>query len=158
MDMEYKIRKMTEDDLDAVMALLGEWNMAPVEPDENNPDPERSTIQIEHTFIAEKENKVVGVGSYLLLSDTVAETASLAVDPSQRGTGIGYALQVARIDEMKKRGITRVVTETDRPETIDWYINKFGYKKVGSHKKKHAFSRTDIDSWTILELELKNDE
>jgi predicted N-acetyltransferase YhbS len=96
----------------------------------------------------------VGVGSYLLHSDALAETASLAVSPEVKGSGIGARLQVARLEEMLARGIRRVRTETDRPETIAWYQRKFGYRIVGSNPKKHAFSLPDVDVWTVLELDL----
>ncbi|MBI3223125.1 MAG: hypothetical protein HYZ46_08735 [Nitrosomonadales bacterium] len=55
---------------------------------------------------------------------------------------------------MKQHGISKVRTETDRPETIDWYIKKFGYRIVGTHRKKHDFSLPDVDFWTVLELDL----
>ena len=58
------------------------------------------------------------------------------------------------LEEMKKKGITRVRTETDRPETIKWYIEKFGYRVIGKNPKKHIFSDPDIKEWTVLELDL----
>ena len=56
---------------------------------------------------------------------------------------------------MKKQGFKKIHTETDRPEIIDWYVKKFGYKVVGKNKKKHSFSLEDVDYWTVLELDLK---
>jgi hypothetical protein len=63
-------------------------------------------------------------------------------------------LQSARLDEMRRRGIRRVRTEADRPETIRWYVEMFGYRIVGTNPKKHAFSLEDVDFWTVLELDL----
>ena len=51
----------------------------------------------------------------------------------------------------------RLRTETDRAETVDWYIRKFGYRKVGVNPKKHNFSLSDVDEWVVLELDLDND-
>ncbi len=156
--MQVQIRKMLPEDLDAAMELLSIWNMAPVSRSDEIPEPERESIIIENSFVAVHNNRIVGVSSYILLSEEEAETASLAVHPDYRGKGIGYRLQVARLDEMKRRGIKRVRTETDRPETIKWYIEKFGYRVVGKNKKKHPFSLAEVDYWTVLELDLQGYE
>lgn len=152
--MSVAIRKMREGDLPDALALLAEWNMAPRPPTAEIPDPERSSLNIEHSFVAMHDGQLVGVASYLVLDKDTAETASLAVAKTCRGLGVGYLLQQARLEEMKRRGISRVRTETDRPETIDWYIKKFGYRIVGTHRKKHSFSLPDVDFWTVLELDL----
>lgn len=154
--MEITIKKMGPDDLNEVLAVLEKWNMAPLQPTPEIPDPERSSIHIENSFVATDGGKVVGVASYILLSQVSAETASLAVDPAYNGRGIGYMLQMARLREMKARGINRVQTETDRPQTIRWYVEKFGYRIVGTNRKKHAFSLPNVDFWTVLELDLEN--
>ena len=134
------------------MELLARWNMAPRLGD---PTAERGELIIEHTFVAEAEGCIVGVASYLLHSEVLAETASLAVDAACRGQGLGFRLQQARLAEMRGRGVQRVRTETDRPETIAWYVKKFGYRVVGTNPKKHPFSLPDIDHWTVLELDLR---
>jgi N-acetylglutamate synthase-like GNAT family acetyltransferase len=153
--MNIEIRKMIPDDLPQALELLKKWNMAPIQPSEDNPDPERRSILIENSFVALDEGRLAGICSYIVLSETSAETASLAVNPGCLGLGVGYALQEARLNEMRDRGIAEVFTETDRPETINWYIEKFGYTKIGSHKKKHAFSLETEDAWTVLKLELR---
>lgn len=146
------IRKMTHDDLQAALAILAKWGMAP-RPDLENA--ERSGIEIGNSFVAQtEEGRIVGIASYIVHDSQHAETASLAVDPEVRGTGVGYQLQQARLKEMNARGIQKVRTETDRPETIDWYVRKFGYRIVGSNPKKHPFSLPDVDEWTVLEVEL----
>jgi 3-keto-5-aminohexanoate cleavage enzyme len=150
------VRKMREEDTGAVLELLAQYNMAPRPPSEEFPDPERSGIAVENTFVAERGGAVVGVSSYFLRSQELAETASLAVDETCRGMNIGYLLQVARLEEMRSRGITTVRTETDRKETVSWYVRKFGYKVVGTNPKKHDFSLPDVDHWTVLELNLES--
>lgn len=67
------IRKMATADLDDVMALLAKWNMAPRTDLE---DAERDSIEISHAFVALDGETVVGTASYLVLSETVAETAA----------------------------------------------------------------------------------
>lgn len=151
---EAQLRKMMQSDLPRVMALLAKWNMAPRLATADSPDPERSGVDVENGFVAILDDRLVGTCSYIVHSDTLAETASLAVDPDIRGAGIGYRLQVARLLEMRRRGIQKVRTETDRPETIRWYQRKFGYRRVGENPKKHAFSLEDVGHWTVLELDL----
>ncbi len=148
------IRKMREEDLPACMAILDRWNMAPRPPSADTPDPERSGIDVANGFVAEADGRIVGTCSYILHSPQLAETASLAVDPDFEGGGVGYLLQQARLDEMRRRGIAKVRTETDRPDTIRWYVERFGYRIVGRNPKKHAFSLADVDHWTVLELDL----
>jgi N-acetylglutamate synthase-like GNAT family acetyltransferase len=148
------IRKMLAGDMDAAMMILSQWNMAPVAPSPENPDPERSSIDIDNTFVAVCEGKIIGVASYIVISDTVVETASLAVDPDYQGSGIGYKLQKARLEAIYQRGIRKVRTETDRMETINWYKSKFGYRETGKNPKKHKFSLADMNEWTVLELNL----
>ena len=136
------------------LRILDKWNMAPRAADNDTPNPERSGINIDNTFVAVAGDGIVGVGSYLHWDDETAETASLAVDPSCKGKGIGYRLQMARLKEMKEKGYRRVRSESDRPETIQWYIRKFGYRKTGLNPKKHSFSLENVDFWTVLELDL----
>jgi len=57
---------------------------------------------------------------------------------------------------MKSRGIRQVLTETDRPEVVQWYVRKFGYRIAGTRRKKHAFSLPGVDHWTVLELSLRD--
>lgn len=146
-----RVRPMREHEVDAAMGVLSRWNMAPQAERENA---ERSGIVVENAFVAVHGDEVVGTAGWFALSEDVAETASLAVDPAYRGLGLGYRLQAARLDAMRGAGFRAVRTETDRPATIEWYIEKFGYRKVGTNPKKHEFSLPDVNEWTVLELEL----
>ena len=148
------ICKMQQQHMDAVMELLGKWNMAPKKASDTVPNPERDNLDIDNTFIALLDGQLVGVASYILLGGRRAETASLAVDPEFLGCGIGYELHMARLAEMRSKGIVHLRTETDRPEVIHWYINKFGYRVTGKNPKKHAFGHPEYDYWTVLELDL----
>jgi GNAT superfamily N-acetyltransferase len=152
---EVAIRPMREDDREAVIAILKQWNMAPMSPDV--PDPEATGLATDGTtLVAVAGAMIIGVASFIVHAGSEAETVSLAVDRSWRGAGIGAQLQRARLHEMKSRGIRQVLTETDRPEVVQWYVRKFGYRIVGTRRKKHAFSLSDIDHWTVLELSLRD--
>ena len=149
--MAIRVREMTPGDVPAAMAILQAWNMAP---EADREDAERSGIDPARAFVAVDGDRVVGTAGYILHSGTLAETASLAVDPAYRGKGVGFLLQEARLEAMRALGVRRVRTETDRPETIRWYVEKFGYREVGTNPKKHAFSLPDVDHWIVLELDL----
>ena len=149
------IRKMREEDRLRVLRLLGLWNMAPRAPAPELPEPERATIIVENTFVAVVADAVVGVASYILHGPRAAETASLAVDPSWLGSGVGECLQSARLTQLKELGVERIRTEADRPEVVRWYQRKFGYRVIGTALKKHEFSLADVDHWTVLELDLR---
>ena len=41
--------------------------------------------------------------------------------------------------ELRSLGRKAVVTNADRPETIDWYKRKLGYREIGSLEKVHEF-------------------
>jgi len=145
---------MRPEDLPRVMEILACWNMAPQVPSPARPDPERSSILVENSFVALAGSELVGIASYILHGNGIAETASLAVDPRWLGAGAGDQLQRARLSEMRARGVRKVRTEADRPETIEWYVRKFGYRVTGTVRKKHPFSLEDVEVWTILELDL----
>lgn len=148
------LRKLRPEDLPDVIALLAHWNMAPVAPDAARPVVERTALEPDTAFVALAGDQVVGVGSFRLRGDGWGETAVLAVHPDWQRRGIGGRLQAARLQEMKRHGVTRVRTEADRPEAIDWYRRNFGYRVAGTVPKKHAFSLADVDRWTVLELDL----
>jgi N-acetylglutamate synthase-like GNAT family acetyltransferase len=148
------IRKMRENDCPQAMQILARWNMAPRAPSSEVPEPERTALIVENTFVAVTNEALVGVASYILHENGFAETASLAVDPAWLGSNVGERLQSARLAEMKARGVIRVQTEADRPEVIDWYVRKFGYRTIGTARKRHDFGLSSISHWTVLELDL----
>ncbi len=147
------IRDMQAADLAQVMALLRHWNLAPVAPSATNPQPERTEFIVENALVAMDGTRVVGVISYLPLSDTRAEGASFAVAPEFRSQGIGKRLIDEGRRKMYRRGIRHLRSEADRPEVIHLLIER-GYRVVGSAPKRHAFGSPDVDRWTVLELDL----
>jgi N-acetylglutamate synthase-like GNAT family acetyltransferase len=154
---EVTIRKMRAEDLPRVTEILAHWKMAPRPATPELPDVESTGLEtLGAAIVAVVGGRVVGSASYTLHSERRAETGSLAVDPAWRGTGIGARLQRARLAELKSLGVEEVFTETDRPEVVDWYVRKFGYRIAGTRRKKHAFSLSDVDRWTVLELCLRD--
>jgi ribosomal protein S18 acetylase RimI-like enzyme len=99
--------------------------------------------------------RVVGLGSFIVLSPTEAEGASFAIAPEFRGMSVGSLLVVAGRKEMYARGIRKVRSETDRPENVNWLTKRFGYRIVGKVAKRHSFGDREITYWTQLEADLE---
>jgi N-acetylglutamate synthase-like GNAT family acetyltransferase len=142
---------MRPEDLPAVLALLARFNIAPLAPTPEIPDPERTEVVIGNAFVAAASGRIVGVTSFIERSPTVGEGASLAVEPEFRKRGIAEQLILAGRREMHRRGIRTLHTETDRPE---WFLERWPCRVVGTVPKRHAFGRSDVGYWTILEIDL----
>lgn len=147
---------MRASDMEPVLSLLDEANMVPLAPSRTIPEPEVSELIVDNTFVAEIDDEVVGVASYFVHSRSVCETGSFAVRQRLRGSGIGYLLQCARLHEMQRRGMTKVITQTDIASNVAWFKRRFGYREVGRNMKRHSFGDPAIDHWIVLELDLAN--
>jgi GNAT superfamily N-acetyltransferase len=152
--MTVTFRDMQPADLDQVLALLAHWNLAPLAPSPDNPHPERTTFAVENATVAVDGGRIVGVNSFLVLSQTTAEGASFAVAPAYRGQGIGKQLIAASRRKMYHRGIRTLKSEADRPEVIRMFVER-GARVVGTVPKRHAFGSADADHWTVLEIDLE---
>ena len=153
--MDVEIRKMRPEDLPQALELLRLWNLAPMAPTADVPQPERTGLIVENTHVAVAGERVVGLGSFIQLSPTEAEGASFAVAPEYRGTAVGSLLVVAGRREMYARGIRKIYSETDRPENVNWLTKRFGYRIVGKAAKRQSFGDPTITEWTRLEVDLE---
>jgi len=151
--MAIEIRKMHPSDSAQVMELLAYWNIAPIAPSPERPVSERAELIVDNAVVARDGDRIVGVCSFVQLSPTLAEGASLGLDPTYHGRGIGDQLATAVRREMYARGIRTVRSESDRPETVQWLVGR-GHRIVGTLPKRHAFGSLDVDHWTVLELDL----
>jgi len=142
------VRQAGASDRDDVLRVLASANFRPV------PSPEAPEFDLDRFFVTELDGEIVGAAGYKVLPDGSGKTTLMAVDPRYRRRGIGHRLQAARMDTMHRLGCTRVVTNADRPETIEWYERKFGYRKIGTLEKLHEFGDPDVSHWTTLEADL----
>jgi ribosomal-protein-alanine N-acetyltransferase len=147
-ERKFTLRPATESDRPAIMEVLKSANM------QNVPSPEMPELELSCCAVAEAEGRIVGMGGYKILSDTEAKTTLMAVLPEYRSWGIGHALQSWRMRELRARGLRRLTTNADRPETIAWYKKHFGYREVGTLAKLHEFGHPGIDHWTTLQVDL----
>lgn len=140
-------------DRDGIMGTLETANMHHI------PSAEMHDLDVGTWFVAEGKDGagIVGVCGHELQrrdGELVGKTCLLAVRPEARSAGIGRALQELRMGVMRDAGAKRVITNADRPESIDWYVREFGYRKVGEVAKLHEFGLPDVDRWTTLEAPL----
>lgn len=146
--MSIMIESAGQEDKTAIFALLKLANMHHI------PSKEMPELTYETYVVARQDGSIVGFCGYKILSSTEAKTELMVVDPAVRGQGVGYQLQVWRMEDMLKKGIKTLTTNTDLPETITWYKKNFGYKEVGKLKKFHEFGDPRIDEWTTLQVDL----
>jgi GNAT superfamily N-acetyltransferase len=118
------------------------------------PSAEMSDFDVGRWFVARRDGAVVGVAGFDVYADggeVVGKNLLMAVREKDRGRGIGRALVDHRLRLMLDAGVTRVVTNTDRPGLIAWLVRDYGYRKVGEVPKLHEFGLPDVDAWTTLE-------
>ena len=147
--MNYTIERATLDDYAAILSVMEPWNMHHV------PSAEMEELDLSCFFVARLSGHVAGAAGYKLLSPEKGKTTLLGIRPQFSGMGIGRDLQNAMLDTMYKAGIRKVLTNTDRPETILWYKKHYGYRQIGTLKKICDFSLPDVDHWCTLEMDLE---
>ena len=146
--MNIVVEKAKIEDKSAILELLKQANM------HNIPSPEMPQLTYENYFVAKWQGQIIGFCGYKILSKTTAKTELMVVDRTYRGQGIGYKLQVTRMEDMYNKGIRKLITNADLPATIKWYKKHFGYEKMGELKKLHEFGDPNIDCWTTLQVDL----
>jgi len=147
--VSYEIQPAGPDDLPAILAVMRPWNM------HHYPSPEMEELDVDSFFVARVGGEIVGAAGYKLLSQRLGKTTLMAVLPQYAGTGMGRDLQDARLRAMHRVGVKRVITNSDRPKVIAWYMKHYRYKKVGTLKKLCDYGDSAVDHWTTLEMDLE---
>jgi ribosomal-protein-alanine N-acetyltransferase len=146
---DMRIERARPDDMAGMLAVLQTVNMHHV------PSQEMPELDCRCCFVARAGGRVVGMSGYKLVSETEGKTTLMAVDPAYRRFGLGMRLQSARLRAMAALGVKTVVTNADRPVTIEWYKKHFAYRKIGTEPKVHEFGDPDVHEWTTLEMDLE---
>lgn len=81
---------------------------------------------IQEFFVAELDGKVIGCGALHVMWEDLAEVRTLAVEPEQRGTGIGYQLLNRLLEHARQLQIQRVFCLTFEVQ----FFSKLGFKEV----------------------------
>lgn len=121
---------------------------------------EMPAFPLEDCFVARLDDgRIAGVAGYRILDERTAKTTLLAVDPAFRRMGVGEALQLARMDFLRTRGIRRLFTNCDDERVIEWYEKHFGYRRTGARiPKVEPFGLPDKTEWITLVAELQADQ
>jgi 3-keto-5-aminohexanoate cleavage enzyme len=146
---EIRVEKAREDDMAGMLVVLKTANMHHV------PSEEMPELDWRCCFVARTGERVVGICGYKMLSETAGKTTLMAVDPAYRRYGLGLRLQTTRLRAMAALGAKTVVTNADRPVTIDWYKKHFAYRQIGTDPKVHEFGDPNVHEWTTLEMDLE---
>jgi GNAT superfamily N-acetyltransferase len=144
------IRKGTPNDMQAVLDLIIELAVFEKEPNAvvvTLEDLVRDGFQDQplfHTFIAEKDNVIIGVALYYYRYSTwkgkTIHLEDLVVKESERGTGAGLALYTEIIKQGKKDNVRRIEWNV-----LDWNTNAINfYKKSGAKV---------LEDWYVVQMD-----
>lgn len=143
------IERARPDDREAMAAVLAHRNMLTTF--------ERVAARegVENYFVAKINGEVIGTAGFEVLSEGEGMTRSLAVLPEFEGTGVGKALQDARLEAMHALGVKTVTTYADRPGTIVWYKKHYGCVETGKMKKPYEQGLKDEAFITVLSMDVR---
>lgn len=144
------IRKGTPKDMQAVLDLIIELAIFEKEPNAvvvTLEDLVKDGFQEQplfHTFIAEKDNVIIGVALYYYRYSTwkgkTIHLEDLVVKESERGTGAGLALYSEIIKQGKKDKVRRIEWNV-----LDWNTNAINfYKKSGAKV---------LEDWYVVQMD-----
>jgi amino-acid N-acetyltransferase len=88
---------------------------------------------VQDFWVAEADGVVVGCGALHVLWDDLAEVRTLAVDPSQRGRGIGSRLLERLLDTARELGVKRVFCLTFE---VDFFA-RHGFREIDGAPVEH---------------------
>ncbi|GAB3458898.1 GNAT family N-acetyltransferase [Actinophytocola sediminis] len=147
---DQRIRRATESDVDAVVALIYELAEYERAPDECHIVPEQlqralfgpSPALFAH--VAELDGEVVGCALWFLNYSTWdgehgIYLEDLYVRPTARGSGLGKALLTALADECVRQGYTR----------LQWWVLDWNKPAIGFYESLGA---TPMDDWTVYRV------
>lgn len=154
--MEYTIRTAQKGDMKQVLQLIHE--LAIFEKEENAVEISEQNLvedgfgkqKLFHCFVAEKEEKIVGMAlvypRYSTWKGPVIHLEDLIVTKEMRGTGLGTAL----LDEVVKYGNDLGV------KRISWEVIDWNEPAIGFYESKGANVMRDWDVVQLDEAGIKN--
>lgn len=144
------IRKGTSQDMPAVLDLIKELAVF-----EKEPDAVVVTIDdlvrdgfgshpLFHTFVAEKDNQIIGIALYYYRYSTwkgkTIHLEDLIVKEDQRGTGAGFALYSEIIAQGKR----------DQVRRIEWAVLDWNTSAIEFYQKTGA---KVLDDWRVAQMD-----
>lgn len=142
------IRKMTEKDIDEVLAIEREAFTTPWSRDAFVK--EITENQLARYIVAEKDGQIVGFGGIWLILDE-GHITNIAVAPNYRGQGIGNVLVKQLIKLCEELGIFRITLEVRRSNYIAQTLyKKHGFTECGIRPGYYADTKEDaIIMWKL---------
>lgn len=144
------IRKGEKSDMKAVLELIQELAIFESEPNAvaiSITDLERDGFgsnPLFHTFLAEKDNQIVGMALYYYRYSTwkgkTIHLEDLIVKENQRGSGIGFALYSKIMEQGKIDNVRR----------IEWAVLDWNIPAIEFYKKSGA---KIFDDWRIAQMD-----
>lgn len=97
-------------------------------------------------FVVDMDGCVVGVCALVNHGNRSYELAKMAVDPDERGRGIGYLLGRRAIEEARRRGARRVLIESNTVlEPAMNLYRKLGFVEIPDHRSPYERSNIALE-------------
>jgi len=162
----FEIRRPALGDFDSCLECLNNYRLHPLQGtrslDADFPEDAILTVRnrpalvdfSHRTLVAVRDGAVLGFccWDWLDVTKGVAKTVLISVRPEARAWGVGDALQIARLSDIRATGAVEVHTWRDDPRVVNWYCKKFGYERLAQepiHHTMHLFVCGDRSAWAI---------
>jgi GNAT superfamily N-acetyltransferase len=136
--------KYQSDVKDLILAGLTEhWGT--LDPGKN---PDLNDIELSYStglfLVAMQDNKIIGTGAIVPISEKLAEIVRMSVLPQMRRTGVGKLILVRLCDYARLNGYERIILETTETwhEAIEFYKN-FGFQ-ITHHRGGDVYFSLDL--------------
>ena len=135
------IRRMTLDDLDAVVAIEAATFPIPWSRDSFRQELERNVAA--RYLVAEMEGQVIGyAGAWIILDES--HITNIAIEESRRGLGYGRALTTALMQYLSNLGAAYATLEVRRSNLRAQNLYKsLGFVELGVRKRYYEDNRED---------------
>lgn len=160
----FQIEAARDSDHDAILELMAHWNMqhVPSVEVEELYLPGFNVVRPAHDGLATSggayatpaPGALVAACGHKLIAPGRGKNTLFAVHPRWRGQGLGHQLMDSALLALRRAGARTVLTNTDRPQSVAWYRDCYGYHIIGRLKKLMDFGDCSIPFWTTMELDL----
>lgn len=160
----FQIEPALDTDHDAILELMAHWNMqhVPSAEVEELYLPGFNVVRAAHDDLATgggadggpAPGALIAACGHKLIAPGRGKNTLFAVHPRWRGHGLGHRLMDSALLALRRAGARTVLTNTDRPQSVAWYRDCYGYRIIGRLPKLMDFGDSAVDHWTTLELDL----
>ena len=99
--------------------------------------------QVQEFLVAEQDGQVVGCGALHIMWEDLGEIRTLAVRPSQRGTGLGGVLLELLVDRARALGISRLFCLTFETD----FFARHGFEAIEESPVEHGVYEQLLQSY-----------